>query len=44
MPLYYSVVARGKIILCDHAEVSGNFEAMSQGILQTKRESGSRIR
>ena len=44
MPLYYAVVARGKIVLCDHAEASGNFETMCQGILQTKREDGSKIR
>ena len=44
MPLYYCLVARGKIVLCDHAEVSGNFEALSQSILQTKREDGSKIR
>ena len=44
MPLYYGLVARGKIVLCDHAEVSGNFEALCQGILQTKREHGSKIR
>ena len=44
MPLLYALVARGKIVLCDHAEVSGNFEALSQNILQTKREDGSKIR
>lgn len=43
MPIYYSLVARGKIVLCDHAEVSGNFESLCQSILQTKRQDGSRI-
>lgn len=43
MPLYYALVARGKIVLCDHAEVSGNFEALCQSMLQTKREDGSKI-
>ncbi|CAI8034134.1 Vesicle-associated membrane protein 7 [Geodia barretti] len=43
MPLFFGLVARGKVVLCDHAEVSGNFEALSQNILQTKREDGSKI-
>lgn len=43
MPIFYSLLARGKIVLCDHAEVSGNFESLCQSILQTKRQEGSRI-
>ena len=43
MPIFYSAVARGKIVLCDHAEVSGNFESLCQSLLQTKTEEGSRL-
>ena len=43
MPIFYSAIARGKIVLCDHAEVSGNFESLCQTLLQTKREEGARV-
>lgn len=34
MPLYYSLVARRKLVLCDHAAVAGSFESLTQSVLE----------
>lgn len=33
MPLFYSVVARGLIVLCKHANYQGNFAEILEGVL-----------
>ena len=33
MPIYYAVLARQRVVLADHAAVSGNFESLTVSIL-----------
>ena len=34
MPIYYALLARRSVVLCDHADVSGNFESLAQAVLE----------
>lgn len=34
MPIYYALLARRRVVLCDYADVSGNFESLSQAVLE----------
>lgn len=43
MPIYYALVARRKLVLCDHADVTGNFESVSQSILEQLTASDTQI-